>query len=296
VGRAEFSGKHLLELDYLKPFNAFGLLRKNVFNGISRYLSDNLKQFHQRFGPKPKYILCEYEQQGHYMRGMISHAMNVINNYCSLYQMFSAPEVYGYMWSIHPALRTNQIYATAFEMLDYNLARLPWARTNRALSGATSGALNSLTPGFHAYTQWITGPLFKMIDDYFDPQWLCDTVGFEKKSVYRLREMVRSDSDGASAFGYLPHEKWVWLASLRILDEHLRQLKVNARRSVEYTEELNASENNYFLKFKISTKKLLNKIKPLYSLVKMCRNRMYKLRRRWLIYKAKHVYPPKYIK
>lgn len=296
VGRAEFSGKNLLELDYLRPFNLFGLLRKDVFNSASRYLTDDLKQFRQRFGPKHKYILCEYEQQGHYMRGMISHAMNVINNYCSLYQMFTAPEVYGYMWSIHPSLRTNQIYATAFEMLDYNLARLPWARTNRALSGATSGASNSLAPRFHAYTQWISGPLFKMIDDYFDPQWLCDAIGFEKKSVCELREMVQNDPDGTGAFGHTPHEKWVWLASLKILEQHIKQLKVNIKKSVEYAQELNVCENDSLVTLKASVKKLLAKVKPLYPLAKICWNRLLKFRKMWLMHRAKYVYPPKYKK
>ena len=295
IGRAEYSGKNILELDYLKPFNLFGLLRKDIFNVASKCLTNDLKQFHQRFGLKNKYILCEYEQQGHYMRGMIGHAMNVINDSCSLYQMFSDPEVYGCMWSIHPALRTNQIYAIAFEMLDYNLARLPWARTNRALSGPTSDASKLLRPEFHAYTQWISGPLFKMIDEYVDPDWFSRQIGFNKQAVDKLRYLVSGDPDGSSAFGRLPHEKWVWLASLRILDQHLKQLKVNVKGAVEYTETLNVSEDKHSLTFKALAKNLLIKIKPLYSLVKSCRNKLCKLRRLWLMHRAKYLYPPKYV-
>jgi len=294
IGRAEFSGKILLELDYLKPFNMFGLLRQDIFNEASQCLTDNLKNFHKRFGQKSQYVICEYEQQGHYMRGMIGHTMNVINNYCSLYQMFTAPEVYGYMWSIHPSLRTNRIYALMFDMLDSNLARLPWARTNRALSGTTSGALNSLKRAFHNYTQWISGPLFNVIDDYFDPQWLCDKVGFDKNSIMRLRQVVKSDPQGAKAFGYTLHDKWVWLASLRNIEQHLSDFKLSTKVPVQNSQELTVPENKDNLTPKILVKKVLTKIKPLYTLAQISKRQLSKLRRIWLYRKAKYLYPPKY--
>src|SRR3989442_721563 len=72
--------------------------------------------------------------------------MSVINHFCSVYQMFTDPRVYSYMWSLHPSLCVDEVYAVLLGRLHPNLARLPWARTNRALRGRTEGTRLRLNP------------------------------------------------------------------------------------------------------------------------------------------------------
>ena len=293
VGRGEFSGKHLLELDYLKPDNKLNLMSSGVYSKALQGLNADLNEFRKRFAGQHKYIVCEHEMHCHYTRGMLAQTMSIINNWCSVYQMFTHPDVYGYIWSIHPGLRGDRLYHYLLESIDSRLSQMPWARTNRALLGASTGTQRGLCKNFHEYPQWISGPLFKMIDEYVDPDWFSEQIGFNKQAVGNLRDLVSSDPDGTGVYGRLPHEKWVWLASLRILDQHLKQLKANIQESVKCTEEINVSESNHSLTFKTSMKNLLIKIKPLYSLVKIYRNRLHKLRRLWLIHRAKYLYPPK---
>jgi hypothetical protein len=221
IGRAEFSGHNVLELDYLRPADIYGLLRKDVlglaFDGVMK----DLKELHDRSPGQPKYVYCEHEMQGHYMRNMISHTMSIINNYCSVYQMFTNPKTYSYMWAIHPALRDDRIYAELFEQFNPRLARIPWARTNRALSGRTIGAKSGLRKKFHEYKYWAGETLFDKLSRYVDPDWFSETGIFRGDRIAKLTQEVYRTRNGESVFGSFPHEKWLWLAAFRHMAEHI---------------------------------------------------------------------------
>lgn len=228
VGRAEFSGKHVLELDYLRPVNSFGLLKKEVDAYAYQGVKDDLKQLQDRTAGQPAYVLCEHEMQGHYMRNMISQAMSVINRYCRVYQMFTHPAIYSYMWSIHPARRDDNVYAELLELLDPRLARTPWARTNRALRGATVDTQRGLRKGYHEYEAWIEGPLFEELNRYINPDWFAETGIFDPDNVRRLSEEVRNGRQGKGLYAFKPYEIYLWLAAFRRLAEQLEKMGKSA--------------------------------------------------------------------
>jgi asparagine synthase (glutamine-hydrolysing) len=221
VGRAVFSGRHVLELAPLRPTNMFGLMRREVLASAYSGLMEDNSALHDRSPGQPRYVLCEHAMQGHYMRNMIGQAMSVIGQYCPIYQAFTDPKVYSYMWSIHPSLRTDGVYGELLEQLNPGLARLPWARTNRALRGATVGSQSGLRKNFHEYASWISGPLFERLRRYIDPDWFAETGIFDAGAIRDLEEYIRN---GNQSFGFAPYERWVWLAGFCRLAQRLEAM------------------------------------------------------------------------
>jgi predicted subunit of tRNA(5-methylaminomethyl-2-thiouridylate) methyltransferase len=224
VGRAEFSSTHLLELDYLSPVNGFGLLNSKLLAAGYEGITNDLKSLHDRSPNQLKYATCEHEQQGHYMRNMIAHAMSAIGQYCDIYQMFTHPKIYSYMWSIHPALRNDQVYVELLKQLNSKLSWLPWARTNRALKGKTVGAKHGLRKNFHDYLSWVSGPLFDKLYLYVDPEWFAETGIFDRDKIQNLAEQVRRCKEEKVWTAINICQKWLWLAAFRRMAEHLEGL------------------------------------------------------------------------
>jgi hypothetical protein len=210
VGRAEFSGRHVLELGPLKLKHRYRLLKPGVWAVAQATIDEDVARLHGRTPAESDYILREHEQQGIYMRNMIAHAMTVINGDCLLYQAFTAPEVFSFMWALHPSIRTNSIYARLLESLNPDLARIPWARTNRALSGRTFGARTGLDLGYHEYSKWAGGSLFEEILQRIDMPWLANTGIFDIAEVESLAARVRGGMANSHEVG-----NFVWLATFR---------------------------------------------------------------------------------
>jgi asparagine synthase (glutamine-hydrolysing) len=142
--------------------------------------------------------------------------MSVINHFCSVYQMFTDPRVYSYMWSLHPSLRADEVYAVLLGRLHPNLARLPWARTNRALRGRTEGTRAGLRREFHDYPGWISGPLYEEFARRVDPDWCAGTGLFDADRVRALSRLAREDPDGAARpYAVSPFKIFAWLACFR---------------------------------------------------------------------------------
>ena len=236
VGRAEFSGRHLLEYNYLQPTNPFGLIDKEIMPYAYESLQQDLKALHTRTPDQPRHVLCEHEMHGHYTRGMLNQAMSLINQYCTLYQMFTHPKVYSYIWSLHPALRFDDIYALMLEKLHSDLARFPWARTNRALGGKTIGARSDLRKKFHDYYTWIAGPVFETLGTYVDPEWFAETKIFNPEKIRELIHLLEHPKRSKALYGLRPFERWLWLAAVRRFAEYLDS-RGNPIVSSEYTDQ-----------------------------------------------------------
>ena len=223
IGRAEFSGRHVLELDFLRPYNPFNLITQDCFTQAIAGIHDDLSLLHERAGREsPKHALCEIEMQGNYMRGMISHVMNVTNNWCTLYQMFTDPSVYTYIWSLHPSHRDDSIYAALLEKIHPRLACLPWARTNRALRGRTVGAQKGLRPKFNDYARWTSNVLYGEILRIVEPDWY-ESIGiFNADQVLLLNKAIAPGSDFLKDHGFKPYDIWLWLAGFRKMIENLQ--------------------------------------------------------------------------
>ena len=217
LGRSEFSGRIVLELDFLRPKNLFGLMTDDAFATGVDGLEKEFAAIRDRANERPKYAICEMEQQAHYMRGMIAHAMSIIGRSCHLYQMFTSPEVYSFMWSLHPAARTDQVYTELLKQVDLRLARVPWARTNQPLESEPLFRDTNATLSYHRYMDWTVGSLWEELSNLVQPEW------FEKTGMFDAERMSEFLTDLLAGelwrYGRKPHETLSWLASIRCLAE-----------------------------------------------------------------------------
>jgi asparagine synthase (glutamine-hydrolysing) len=280
IGRAEYSGQHLLELNFLQPVNAFKLINDDVLPYAYKGLIKDLKSLHDRSSNQPKYVICEHEQQGHYMRNMIGHAMSsTIGQYCSIYQMFTHPSLYSYIWSIHPALRSDDIYVELLNHLDSRLIKIPWTRTNRALKGKTIDVKSELFKEFHNYSYWISGSLFYRLNKYINPDWFADTGIFNRDSIKSLSEKVRLCNDKKLQNSIRICQIWLWLAAFRCIAEHLERLGKSVKLD---TSVLKQSETHIFTLPKTrnrSAKQILSRVNFIYDLYSRYQKTLKKMRR-----------------
>lgn len=221
VGRAEFSGKHLLELQPIKPSNPNGLISPSVYAQAEKDFQAELDALRARSTEQARYILCEHEMHGHYTRGLLGHAMNSVNNFCTVYQMFTHPDVYRYVWSLHPTLRFNDIYSELLEQLNPTLAHLPWARTNRSVKGPTSSSNANLRQKFQRYQDWISGPLYDQIKTQINLEQLASTGIFDMDRIRLLVEGAQNAPSAQLAYWF------AWLASFQQLGQFAKQLGVH---------------------------------------------------------------------
>jgi len=210
IGRAEFSRRHLLELRPLAPSQLKAPLLTSVARvaGISGVKQD-LDALRLRAGESLPWAICEHEMQCHYMRGLLGPAMSVISAYCDHYQMFTAPSVYSYAWSVHPSYRSDHVYAHMLNHLRPDIRAVPWARTIRALAGPTVGADSKLRRDFHKYEEWLSGELYERVRDAIDLEILESTGIFSRRQIVDLCEVVRKRSNRFPDYGL-----FAWLASL----------------------------------------------------------------------------------
>jgi len=210
IGRGEFSSLHLLQLEHKVPKNTYSLLRNEVFKKGAEGLKLDLDYVHNRGGRETlKYMQCEYWMQGYRMRNGLCHALSVINKYADIYQMFTSPEVYGFMWSLHPSRRDDDVYTALLTNYFPELAKIPWARNNKAMVGNFSNT--KLRPHYHDYTKWSSGELYDYISKLVDPDWFASTGIFRKDSILEMNDLVLRSKERVGRL----NDIWLWLAGFR---------------------------------------------------------------------------------
>jgi len=211
VGRAEFSKRTVLEFFPVQAFNYKGLLWTGVARVAAAKFKSGVRDLNSRSGlESPDDVKREHEQQGHYMRGLIAHTMSIISHSpnCRLYQAFTSPEVYGYMWSLHPATRDDRIYAELLEIIGRDAASLPWARSNRSLKGEAKFSRDDLNPNYHDYETWSRNIVRELIDedgdksffDSFDDMGLFDRENIENLFHGFIKQDVKILAHGNQAY------------------------------------------------------------------------------------------------
>ena len=231
VGRGEFRGRPLLDLTTLDPIGAQGVLKPHVHRHAYQLVQSDLAELRARAPGEPEHVLREHAMYGHYMRGMIAQAMDLINKSCDLYLVFTSPEVYPYMWTIHPSLRTDEMYASLLEQIDPKLLRLPWARTNRALMGRTKGAVRGLNrENSRQCYPWVNGVLYDKLLADMDIDWFRNSEVFEVEGIRKLCERVRR-----GAIDYPSWDRFIWLASFRRFARRLQDMGKTIKTDVPET-------------------------------------------------------------
>jgi hypothetical protein len=223
VGRGEFSGRTVLELEPIRPTGGLGIFAPGVLRRAAVRLDEALLAYRKRSGDQPAYVLNEHEQQSQYLRGMIGFQMTIVSDHCDVYRSFTHPSVYSFMWSIHPSLRTDQIYEELLRRADARLAALPWARTNRSMGGPTHGAQGQLLRRYHDYDGWIAGELWTPLREIVEPDWFAATGLFDAAAIERLGDAIRARSAWLKLYGMQAYGVWTWLAAVRRMAEFLRE-------------------------------------------------------------------------
>ena len=233
IGRAEFSGRHLLELDHLVPVDFLNILSDSAKQISFTQINQDLMNFKSRVDSKIKSVISECEQQAHYMRGMLAPTISSLNNKCHTYQMFTSPSVYKYMWSLHPTIRNDRPYIELLKMLDPMLLDIPWARNNRALSGSRQHVIKEAPKSFHNYMEWISNDLYSEVDKLIDIEFLHKSGVFSCTGIEQLSNMIKSNHYGT----FQMYDIFIWLSSFckfnQIFKSHLDSGRNHQLKNIE---------------------------------------------------------------
>jgi len=164
VGRAEYSGK---KVRHIKPLNhniinVGQFVYKNVFRDSLNLIQQDIDDYHRKFPELEPYMQNELDYQLHYMRRMLNPCMDLLTDKMEFHQVFTHPDVFGYMWSINPERRTDSVYKNMLSLFKTKLDDIPWARTGLPF-GEKGGIPDSYNKKHHNYEQQINQLLFEKI-------------------------------------------------------------------------------------------------------------------------------------
>jgi len=164
VGRAEYSGKHISQLRSFDKFtfNWFSLVLANAYQEIKANIKTDVENYRKLFPRAQIYQQNEIDQQAHYMRRKLNQCMGLINKNIPVYQVFTHPEVFGYMWSLSPRVRNDQVYQQLLQLCSTDLLDIPWARTGIPFLEKDQKS-DGYSKSHHHYGRWIRNELYSDI-------------------------------------------------------------------------------------------------------------------------------------
>ena len=212
VGRAEFSGRHLTELRCVLPkiLDPFGLLKSKAVCRAKKELKQDLVDSPHLDGSISQIRRREIEQHMHYTRRMLQSSMQTIAVKIPLYQLFTAPSVFGLMWGLDPSVRNNDWYARLLPTLPGELLDIPWARTGK-LYDRPSEILDKFSKNNHRYGSWLRKELKESVVERLNSDCIQNLGIFNEKGIERLiNTWDKANTDSISRLD----ETFSWLASL----------------------------------------------------------------------------------
>lgn len=214
IGRGEYSGVKVQNLKPLKKDskNSLNFLNKQIFNNAVIKTEEDIENYHQIFPQEKNYQQLEQDYQLHYMRRMLNPCFNVINKKLPVYQMFSSPEVFGYMWSLHPSLRTDDVYYNILKDFSPELLAIPWARTGLPFlqKKGNPDKFNNKTIDYGAL---IRGNFLDKIEKTLLGGSLVNSNTISLNKIKKTIQLIRSMPIKES---YYFEDKLIWLYSLQI--------------------------------------------------------------------------------
>lgn len=157
IGRGEYSGRKVNRLPSILEHNLnhFGFLRKGYEKNALLNIKEDLSLSRSSFPNRSELSYREVEMQMHYMRRQLNACMEVIDDNIPLYQAFSSPDVFGFIWSLSPECRTDETYQSLLQSLPGNLLDIPWARTGKIYHKADGLVLDDYSKNHHSYGSWL---------------------------------------------------------------------------------------------------------------------------------------------
>lgn len=214
VGRAEFSGKHVLNLKSTIPreLNKYGLLKDAVLKECNSSVLEDALGYRRKIKREKEYQYLEIEQQMHYMRRMLQSCMNYITQSIPMYQLFTSPGTFGLMWSLDPKWRDNRYYQILLRTLPGNVHDIPWSRTGKKL-GEIDSLPDSLSKSHHQYGLWLRRELKdEILNLVYSDAIMGLGIFNEKVMEYLLKVWPKSNTTSINSID----STISWLASLSV--------------------------------------------------------------------------------
>ncbi|MBN2091919.1 hypothetical protein JW964_20045, partial [candidate division KSB1 bacterium] len=157
IGRGEYSGKKHIELPlFIDHTNdRMGLFSRALKHSALTELKKDIAEYRERFPRPVEWQYREIEMQSHYMRRKLNACMEVIDDGIPVYQMFGAPEVFGYMWGLNPDCRNDKVYFELLKILPGELSAIPWARNGKKYGSSSDIPEDNFFSLHNRYGEWI---------------------------------------------------------------------------------------------------------------------------------------------
>lgn len=218
IGRGEYSGVKAKDLqDFFKTnLNLFGFLKASVEKNSIKILKKDINDYRNRFPGRTESSYREMEMQMHYMRRQLNSCMSVINEKIPLHQMFTIPDVFGYVWSLNFECRTDNIYEKMLMILNGKLLDIPWARNGKKYNDIYAEQEDTYSKTYHKYGDWLRNEHRKFITEKILNGNLQKLGIFNDKALFYWCKNWRTDKRPQAD---ILDEKMAWLASLSIFVE-----------------------------------------------------------------------------
>lgn len=217
IGRAEYEGVKVINLENLyKGFRNFGsIIKSAIYENYNITTIDDLRMYHKLFPRSLSYQRFEQDCQIHYMRRKLNPCMTFINETTPVYQIFTNPNLFGFMWSLDPENRTDHIYNAIIRFFKTDLRDIPWSRTGLKYN-QTTGEPDNYSQKNHSYPEIINTELFNFIKDRVLSSNIERLGIFNRVSLISLLNLLKvTPKDYNIAYG----ERLCWIASLAIMVE-----------------------------------------------------------------------------
>ncbi|GGB72071.1 hypothetical protein GCM10007424_10070 [Flavobacterium suaedae] len=244
VGRGEYSGMTVLKL---KPIhsginNSDRLLCNSLYNKSKSYINNEIEKYHMLFPREKKYMRNELDYQLHYMRRMLNPCMELINERRKLHQIFTNPKVFGYIWSLDPSIRDNDIYYNILKMFPPEISDVPWARTGKRY-GYDNDTPDDYTKKHHEYDVIIQKDHLDRIQDFINENKNYLPF-FNLKAVNCILNEIRKYPYGN--FDYL--EKITWIISfIHFIKVHEERINLEGDITSGSVSDVVKAKINYYL-------------------------------------------------
>lgn len=211
VGRAEFSGKGVRELRPIDHSmrNVLGLIKPDVYKNSLKEMADDISSYHRLFPAKEPYMQNEMDYELHYMRRMLNPCMELLNENSTICQVFTHPDVFGYMWSIAPEKRNNLVYKHMMGLFKTDLSDIPWSRTGVVYEEI--GEPDKYRKRHHSYATIIQKEIFNTLKDEILSGKLEELNVLNMGNVKMLLSLYEKLPIAENIY---IAEKLIWLASL----------------------------------------------------------------------------------
>lgn len=211
MGRGEYFG---WKVKYLRPIscklsNIGSLLFQEVFDDTIKQIKQDVDKYHNQFPEKESYVQNELDYQLHYMRRMLNPCMELLRENCEFHQVFTHPDVYGYIWSINPKKRNDLVYKYMLNEFKTKLSDIPWARTGLPY-GQKKGKPDNYLKDHHSYAHIIRDEIIGDIEVMILSPEILKLNVFNIKSIKKILKLIKLFPP--NHLFYL--EMVIWLASI----------------------------------------------------------------------------------